>query len=134
MNIVATLHRIYRAERARPFAWGDADCLGFAASCAMALGRPDPITHLRGRYVSEIGAKRVMIAQDWQNLGDVAASIYPSIEVAQAQSGDWAWVINPDGSETIGVVIKDMIWARTPTGLGAVPLTVAQQAYRVGRC
>lgn len=132
MSVIATLHDIYKVERQRSFSWGVSDCLCFAAACAIALGHDDPIAHLRGRYASEREAQRVMVAWGWRNLGDVAAALYLPIAVAQARSGDWAWVVNQDGSETIGVVIKDMIWARTLDGLGAVPLTAARQVYRVG--
>lgn len=135
MNVVARLHAVYRAERSVPFAWGTTDCLCFAAQCAMALGHDDPISHLRGRYRSEYEARRVMVENGWHTLADVAAPMFPEIAPAHAQSGDWAIIINADGTEAIGVVVRSAVMARTPDGLGTVPLTAATRAFRTGpRC
>lgn len=129
-NAQKELLAIYRRERMTPFAWGVSDCLCFAADCAMALGHSDPIANLRGRYDSELGAKRVMVEEGWHDLAAVAAAMWPTIPVAQARTGDWAYIRNPDGTEAIGVVVGAHVWARTQSGLGAVPLTAATQAFR----
>jgi len=131
MNIKRLLLEEYQRQRATPFAWGGADCLGFAADCAKLLTGNDPAAELRGKYDSEIAAKRIMVERGWQTLGDVAASMFPEIPVAVARSGDWAFVVNDDGSETLGVVGGALILARTKEGAGFQPLTQASRAFCV---
>lgn len=122
---------VWRAQRAVPFAWGSADCLCFAAACAEPILGRDPIAHLRGRYDSETGAKRLMVENGWRGMGDVAASIFPEIPVAQAHVGDWALIVNPDGTEVIGVVAGERIAAKTQSGSGQALLRTAARAFRV---
>lgn len=43
-----------------PFAWGRRDCCLWLADWLVALGRPDPAAHLRGRYSTERGCRRVL--------------------------------------------------------------------------
>lgn len=122
----------YEAEKAEPFAWGRHDCLLWCANCAKAITGQDPAAHLRGRYKTAAGAARVMKTEGWRDLADVAASMFSEIPVASAQSGDWAHVVNDDGTDTLGVVMGGMIVARTlERGLGQVPLTRAAKAFRV---
>lgn len=132
MNPRLAILREYDKAKALPFSWGTADCLSWCADCAKAITGTDPAEKLRGRYESEASAKRVMIAEGWADMGDVARSMYAEIPVAQATSGDWAQIINEDGTETLGVVHGGMIAARTKeSGLGQVPLTSAKRAFRV---
>lgn len=133
MNARAVILAEFRKQRLLPFAWGSADCLSWCGYCAKALTGADPIMRLRGRYDSKIEALKVMVEEEWADLGDVAASFYPEIPTALARSGDWALLGNDDGTETLGVVVGHMICARTEArGLGQVPLTRATRAFRVG--
>lgn len=131
MNIKRLLLEEYQRQRSTLFAWGGADCLSFAADCAKLITGNDPAVDLRGKYDSEIGAKRIMVDRGWQTLGDVAASMFPEIPVATARSGDWAFVVNDDGTETLGVVDGALVLARTQAGAGFQPLTKASRAFRV---
>lgn len=130
MNVRRVILGTFRAARATPFKWGEADCLCFAADCALAITGRDPAHELRGTYDSDIGAKRIMIANGWESMGDVAASMFTEIPVAQAVSGDWAYVPQA-GRGSIGVVIGDMIAAKSEEGAGQVRLGHAQRAFRV---
>lgn len=121
----------YRAERPFPFVWGTSDCLCFAAAVAMRITGRDPIAHLRGRYDSLTGARRVMAGEGWADMGAVAASIFPEIPLADARVGDWALVRNEDGTETIGVVAGATIAAKTEAGMGQAPRHRAVRAFRV---
>lgn len=131
MNPRRLVLEAWRAQRGVPFAWGAADCLCFAALCAEAIIGRDPIAQLRGRYDGEMSAKRLMVENGWTNMGDVAASIFAEIPVAQARAGDWAHVVNPDGTDGIGVVVDDLIAAKTKDGAGQVRLADAKRAFRV---
>jgi hypothetical protein len=106
------------------------DCIGFAAECTRRITGSDPITILRGTYDSEISARRVMVANGWSNMGDVAAAIFPEIPMAQARSGDWAYVTFPPGSDVIGVVIGDRIACKTQTGTGQALISHATRVFR----
>jgi uncharacterized protein DUF6950 len=131
MNVRKIILDAYRAQRAIPFAWGSADCLCFAARCAEQMIGRDPIAHLRGRYDSETGAKRVMVENGWRDMGDVAASIFPEIPMARAHAGDWALVVTEGWGETIGVVVDDRIAAKTQGGSGQALRSQATRAFRV---
>jgi hypothetical protein len=102
-----------------------------AADFAMALTGNDPLARFRGVYDSEMGAKRHMIANAWRDMGDVAAAHFAEIPLGQARSGDWAHVLNKDGTDTLGVVIGAQIVARGQGGLMTVPLARANRTFRV---
>ncbi len=121
----------YRLERGVPFAWGTADCLTFAAGCAEPVIGRDPIAHLRGRYDSELGAKRLMVENGWGDMGDVAASVFGEIPVALARDGDWARIVNEDGTDAIGVFAGEVIAAKLQHGVGQVARSRAVRAFRV---
>jgi hypothetical protein len=121
----------FRAWRGTPFVWGVADCLCFAAACAQALVGRDPAAELRGRYDSEESALQLMAENGWRDMGDVAASMFKEIPVAQARPGDWAQIRNDNGTDGLGVVSGSTIAVRTPNGMGIVALTRAARAFRV---
>lgn len=132
MNARLVVLREYEAARARPFAWGSEDCLTWCARCAEALTGRNPAEDLAGRYDSEEGAKAVMAEHGWRTLGGVAWSMFERIPVAQARSGDWALIVNADGTQTLGVVCGHLVIARTEKdGLAVVPMGLARRAYRV---
>jgi hypothetical protein len=130
-NVRRLIYEEYQRQKAIPFVWGASDCLAFAADVAKLLTGDDPAESLRDQYDTEITAKRVMVARGWHTLGDVAASMYPEIPVAMARNGDWAFVVNDDGTETLGVVCGAQLLARTKDGLGIHVLTKARRAFRV---
>lgn len=121
----------WRAVRGQPGAFGTDDCLCFAAACAQAITGRDPIAHLRGRYDSEISARRLMVENGWSDMGDVAASIFPEVPFAQARSGDWAHVMQADGTDGLGVVVGELIAVRTITGAAQLRLADAKRVFRV---
>jgi len=133
MNAARILIEEYRKARAVPFAWnGRDDCLGFAANVAERIVGHDVIGDLRGRYSTPLGAKRVMASEGWADMGDVAAAFFGRIiSLAEARTGDWAHVVNEDGSDTIGVFSGAMIAAKTEAGMGQVPRSLAVRAFRI---
>lgn len=131
MNVRSHLAATFRAQRNVPTVWGVNDCLCVAAACAQPMIGRDPIAHLHDRYDSEISAKRLMVENGWNDMGDIAASIFPEIPVSQARAGDWVCLDNPDGSDALGVVIGDMIAAKTKESYAQAPLSQARRAFRV---
>jgi hypothetical protein len=121
----------YRRQQAIPFIWGKSDCLCTCGDFAYQLYRYDPVRHLRGGYDSEIGARKIMKKNKWENMGDVAASIFNEVPVAKARWGDWAHIENPDGTDGLGTVVGAYIIVRWMKGLGYVPLLSAKRTYLV---
>lgn len=105
--------------------------MSLPAETAFKITGVDPIKHLRGKYKSALEAKRVMDENGWATMGDVAASIYSEIPLALVQTGDWVFVINEDGTGTIGVVIGDKAACKTKTGVGFQLVRSATRAFRV---
>lgn len=133
MNRAAAIHRMYRECRHQRFAWGQTDCLGFAIACAEAIGCGGDLAQRRASaaYGSKADAAAALAAHGWRTLDDLAASLWQRIPPASAQTGDWALVVNQDGSETLGVVMRDSVVAQTFSGMSYVPRTAALSAYRV---
>lgn len=132
MNRKAIVTEEYMRQKNIPGAWGTADCLTFAADCAAKLlGGRDVIASVRGRYASEIDAKRVMVEEGWKSIADFAATVFPEIPVAMAQSGDWVLIVNETGVETIGVVLGYQVVARSEAGMGISLLSKASRAFKV---
>jgi len=131
MNVRAHIFNLYRAAGGEPGVFGVSDCLCFVAECALPILGRDPIAHLRGRYDSEMSARRLMVEHGWNDMGDVAASIFPEIAVSQAQAGDWAHVADGEGNDAIGVVAGAVIAVRLREGVMQLPLRQATRAFRV---
>ena len=130
-NVRRLIYEEYQRQKEIPFVWGESDCGLFVADIAKLLTGRDPAEGIRGTYDTESGIKRIMVENGWETLGDGAAAMYPEIPVAQAKNGDWAFVVNEDGTETLGVVCGAQLLARTKEGLGIHVLTKASRAFRV---
>lgn len=133
MNRAVAILQTYREYRDRRFCWGESDCLGFAIACASAIGCGENLERRRAEYTyaSKEDAQAALSANGWCGLDDLAASLWERIPPAQAQTGDWALVVNDDGDETLGVFVRDVIAAQTLVGVGIVPRNAARMAYRV---
>ena len=134
MNVTRLILNRYQAARDTTFLWGEQglnnDCLHWAALVAQDITGQDPIADIRG-YTTEGAAKRIMVERGWKSIGDVAANYYQEIPPALARTGDWATVRNEDGTDLVGVVVGSVVAARTPTGMGQVPRSRAERAFRV---
>lgn len=58
MNWISDFLELIEAKRTEAFVWGVNDCVLFAADCVMVMGNPDPAEVSRGKYSTEIGAKK----------------------------------------------------------------------------
>lgn len=131
VNVGKILGQCFVREFGVPFAWGSADCVTWAADCALALTGVDPIADIRGRYSTERGAQRILVQRGWGDVAGLAAAIYSEIPVAMAHAGDWVSIRRDDGVVVLGVSFGAWIVARGPDGLGRLDLTAAMRAYRV---
>ncbi|MQT13635.1 DUF6950 family protein [Segnochrobactrum spirostomi] len=132
VHVGKILGECFLREFRTPFAWGVADCVTWAADCALALTGVDPIADIRGTYTTERGAQRILVKRGWGDVAGLAASIYDEIPVAMAHAGDWTAIRRDDGVIVLGVSFGAWIIARGPDGLGRLDLTAAMRAFRVG--
>lgn len=70
MNWVLDFLDLVESRKDTPFQWGVTDCVMFAADAVISQGNPDPAAKSRGKYSTELGAKRHLSA------------VYGSIEAA----------------------------------------------------
>lgn len=117
----ARLGAFLEAAARTPFAWGEDDCCLFLANWARALGYPDPAAHLRGRYRTERGCRRVLA-----RAGGVAAVVADCagraglVATTTPQAGD-VGVVEADtanGVRALGGLCLGRRWAmRAEAGL-----------------
>lgn len=124
---------------ARPHAYGQHDCLLFAAGAEFAMTGHDPAAEIRGRYRSQAGAVRVLRERGYASLVEAIDAHKREVPIGFARRGDWAL---HDGS--VGVVAgkvalfvgalrqaQDGREQEIP-GLVRVPRAEWQKAWRVG--
>lgn len=122
-------------NRGRPFAWGNHDCLLFAAGWVRVATGADPVPGVAGAYNSPEAALRTL----WQHCGTVDLVAAVTVALGEplgsphlAQRGDVAAVPTPDGP-SLGVVIGATVaCVARPVGLAFVPLDRVLKAWRIG--
>lgn len=117
-------------HRRMPFEWGRHDCALFAADCVLSITGRDPADDLRGRYMTEAGAARIIKrAGGLESLGD--ARLGSRCMLLTAQVGDVGLLVQ-DGREMFAVCAgQHWLAAARDGGLAVLPLTAARLAWRV---
>ena len=132
MNAVL-LDRYLRSWRHRPFAWGEADCVRFAAGwVALVTGR-DPVAATAGRYAGCREALRLMVAATGSADLVTATSVIlgPPLDVPLiARLGDVV-VIATTAGPALGLCAGAEVAAPGPAGLVSRPLTSIIAAWRI---
>lgn len=119
------LHDVIKAAHGRPFSWGEFDCCIFAADCALAVCNVDPAADYRGKYTTEVGAKRLLN----KNHGSLEAAwdaSFARVAPAFVQRGDVALYEGP-GGRCVAVFWANEYWSTTDDGVSRVvcePLAV----------
>ncbi|MFA7505300.1 MAG: hypothetical protein WCZ28_11420 [Burkholderiaceae bacterium] len=118
------------AHRAAVFAWGDCDCVLFAAGAVAAMTGSDPAAEVRGRYRTRIGAMRKLRGRGWASLEGMMDAHFAQVPPAFAQRGD---IVMANGS--LGVCIgRTALFVGEEGGapeLVSLPLASWSQAWRV---
>lgn len=123
------LARELEAAAARPFSWGEFDCLVFAGDVCRALTGRDPAAGWRGRYRTPGGAVRLLRARHG---GDLEAAVtaalgLPMANRLMAKRGDVA-LVRQDGTPGwplgLGIVAGShgVAYPMRPAGLALVAL------------
>ena len=132
MNAVL-LDRYLRSWRHRPFAWGEADCVRFAAGwVALVTGR-DPVAATAGRYAGCREALRLMRRATGSADLVTATSVIlgPPLESPlAARLGDVVAITTPVGP-ALGLCAGAEVAAPGPGGLVVRPLTAIMVAWRI---
>jgi hypothetical protein len=128
------LHALIDDARSREFQWGDLDCCQWGGLVVEALTGTNPISHLRGRYNTAIGAKRLLKQEygTWEIRDALTQVLGQPVAPGLAGRGDIV-LVDIDGTEAVGVV--DLTGERVAAvglyGLEHVPLSAATTAWKV---
>lgn len=117
------------AWKARPFAWGGADCIGFALAC-MAAVRQAPVIEPLPPYDSKEGAMEVLAGLGAATLTEAMAAHLAECPVSLAQRGD-AGIVEHEGRETAVIFMGAYAFAMSETGVVRVPREAVKRAFRV---
>lgn len=110
--------------------WNGADCVTFAAECALAITGVDFIENIRGRYTTPTGAARVIKSEGFDSFEEMLGSMLESCDPNQARRGD-VLLFDGEFGEFIGVVIG--VFAVSP-GIGGLVqshIQFAKAGFRV---
>lgn len=118
-----------QAASERPFCWGKNDCCLFVADVCLAACGKDPAAAYRGRYRTEIGAKRVL-AKTHGSIAAALDTLFERVPVVMAQRGDALVFEGPQG-QTAAVMWAGQVWAMTEQGARPIPDVVPLFAWRV---
>ncbi|MDX7735884.1 DUF6950 family protein [Aeromonas caviae] len=118
-----------QAASGRPFAWGENDCCLFVADVCLAACGKDPAADYRGRYRTELGAKRAL-AKTHGSIAAALDALFERVPVAMAQRGDALVFDGPQG-QTAAVMWAGRVWAMTEQGARHIPDAVPLFAWRV---
>lgn len=119
--------------RRTPFAWGTNDCLtGLALASVRAMTGQD-LRETCGRYKTAAGAYRAIRKAGFDDLGDLAASVFEEIHPSRARVGDLGLVLTT-GEIGAGLVVFDTsgLITLTEAGQGRLPRSAAIRAFKVG--
>ncbi len=119
-----------RLRRRTPHQWGLLDCALCAADLVAAQTGHDFGTPFRGRYTTEIGARRVLRSLGYADLGELADACLPR-GIGRPRRGDI--VLQPHASgDFLATAWGGGVVGPGPQGLGLVPLAPGAVVWRVG--
>lgn len=115
------LHDTIKAAIERPFSWGEYDCCLFAADCSLAVCGKDPAAEYRGKYTTEVGAKRLLKKQHG-SLEAAWDAYFIRVPPAFIQRGDVALYEGP-GGQSVAVYWANDYWSVAEDGAGRIACT-----------
>ena len=125
MRDLASLAAYIAARQDMPFAWGQNDCVTFAAGAVHALTGLDPLAGI-ARWKTERGA--MMALKRRGGLIAAVSSVLPTIALAHAHRGDIAAVEGPDGPYLM-VIEGVTLVGPSPQGLDRHPRAAMIHAW-----
>ena len=115
----------------RPWEWGAADCCTAACDVFLRLYGIDPMTPLRGRYSSRVGALRVITQEGgWQAMAQGLAD-RAGLVASDGRAGDIGIVRTAEGDLALGICVARSVWVgKSERGLATVPKVLKAWACR----
>lgn len=113
------------------FAYGDLDCLLFGVRGVEAMTGADLTSEWAGQYASLRAAKKMLKDRGFKSHVDALAERFEEVPPAFAMPGDLAVMPGTGAGKSVGIFQGDLIWALGEEGIGFVPRTVAERAFRV---
>lgn len=127
----ARLNAVLADWRARPFAWGEADCVAFAGAVCVAVRGDNPLDRAGAVYADDEGAQACLDAAGHASLlAALRARLGKPVRPALAQPGDLVFFATGDGGG-LGVVNGAMIWGIGDAGLERLDPAAASLAWRL---
>lgn len=111
----------------RRFRPGKHDCALFVAGAVKAMTGVDHARGWRSKYRSMKRGQALLREKGFADHVAFVAAHYPEVAPIMARAGDIAVI---DGG-ALGIVQGPNIYVLRPDGLGIVPLTAAERAFRV---
>lgn len=106
---------LVKAREFIPFDWGKYDCCLFAADVVLEMTGKDYASDFRGKYSSEIGAKRLLSKAG--GLEVVLSASFDEVEFNFAQRGDLV-LVNTDIGPALGIMwVNNSVWLHSPEGV-----------------
>jgi hypothetical protein len=122
----AALAAFLEEHRTATFAWGECDCVLFAAGAVAAMTGTDPAAAARGHYRTQLGSRRMLTRMGWSSLEGMMDAHLERVAPAFAQRGD---VVMSEGS--LGICAGRFAWFVTAEGLAPRALSAWTEAWRV---
>jgi hypothetical protein len=127
-------HKLYAETlnaMSKPHAWGQHDCVTFAADIVRTLTSAQLMgDDLRGSYDGPISAARVIKAQGAEGVGDLVALYLPEVAPSIARRGDIILASEPH--DFLAVCVGRTAVGPSASGMIHVPMAQAVRAFRVG--
>lgn len=121
--------------RTRSFAWGENDCILFAAGAVEQMTGIDTASEFRGKYKTEMGAARLLRKLAPSGLPHAIARALGAEEISplQAWRGDVVLIPIGDGKSAVGIVDLrgTAVVSVGEVGVEYRPLSAAVKAWRV---
>lgn len=120
-NWAKKLAEYIKENESKAFEWGAFDCCMFAAECCKIVSGIDPASSYRGKYKTEMGAKRV-IKNGHGSLESILDSHYERININFLQRGDVCTMTSEYG-KAVAVYFGGDWWGTTDTGVKRINCT-----------
>jgi hypothetical protein len=128
---VAGLNAATERHRSEPARWGESDCLLAAMDVVSAVTGVDPVADIRGKYSTEAGAAKILLARGYRDVEAALNDHFPHIGRLSARRGDLATMLI-DEQPRAGWITEYGAAFKVPSGLAFFPQTQINRAFRVG--
>jgi len=130
-NADVHLAEYIRGARSFPSEYGLSDCIMFAAGGVEVQTGKDLAAPFRHTYSTQAEAARVMVANGWATVDDVASAFLPSREIWDVRRGDVV-AVDSDNGRCLGIYFNGVVWVMTDAGAISIPAANIKAAWKVG--